>query len=249
MNPSILTSNGTKPRGAKSMNRPSSFNQPELFHKEPTQYLSALVHEVRNPLANINLSIEMLQSLIQDNDMKTYLGIISRSSRLINELVSDLLKYKNVSEVQLEKHSLHQLLDEVLEMAEDRISLKRVTVIKDYVQQDCRVILDRPKIKIGLTNIIVNAIEAMTSGKGQLKVSTRPGEGKQIVHIEDNGCGIKKGNLKNIFKHYSTDKPGGLGIGLAATYDILQANNVGIEVDSEVGMGTRFTLFFDRSFR
>ena len=66
-----------------------------------------------------------------------------------------------------------------------------------------------------------------------------------MIQIEDNGCGISKENLKYIFKPYFTNKPGGLGLGLATTYDILQSNHVGVNVESEEGKGTRFILSFE----
>ena len=67
--------------------------------------------------------------------------------------------------MQAEKHSVHQLLDEVLEMTEDRMMLKNIAVRKDYAVQDRKIVLNRPEMKIALTNIIINAIDAMTSGK------------------------------------------------------------------------------------
>ena len=107
--------------------------------------------------------------------------------------------------------------------------------------------VSRPKMKIALTNIIINAVEAMTSGKGELKLVTKIVEGDYIILIEDNGCGISRKNLKNIFKPYFTNKPGGLGLGLATTFNILRANCVGINVESEEGHGSRFILSFDKN--
>jgi signal transduction histidine kinase len=101
-------------------------------------------------------------------------------------------------------------------------------------------------MKIALTNIIVNAIDAM-SQKGELKIITKSIERKYAIQIEDNGCGISREDLKNIFKPYFTNKPGGLGLGLAATCDILQSNHVGVFVESEEGKGTRFILLFDKA--
>jgi signal transduction histidine kinase len=186
----------------------------------------------------------MLGSAITDNRLKVYLDIIKRSSIRINSLICDLLKNQE-NEVQVEKHSIHQLLDEVLVMAGDRMRLKKIAVWKDYTSDDCKIELNRLKMLIGLTNIVVNAIDAMTPGKGKLKLVTKSIEGRYVIQIEDNGCGISKENLKNIFKPYFTNKGSGLGIGLATTYNILRSNNVGIKVESEEGRGTRFILTFE----
>jgi signal transduction histidine kinase len=208
-------------------------------------FITALVHELRNPLTNIKLSVELLESASTDDKGKTFLDIIRRSSMRISDLINDLLKNKQ-EEAEVERYSIHQLLDETLELARDRISLKKIVVIKKY-EEDCELILNGPEMKIALTNIIVNAIEAMTTGGGQLTLITRSIESKYILVIKDNGSGISKENLKNIFKPHYTNKPGGLGIGLAATANILRANNVRVNVESKETKGTCFILLFDRN--
>jgi signal transduction histidine kinase len=81
---------------------------------------------------------------------------------------------------------------------------------------------------------------------GKLTLVTRSTNDKFSIQIQDNGHGISKVNLKRIFKPFFTNKPGGLGLGLAATYDILRANHIGIKAESEVGKGTSFVLSFDK---
>jgi signal transduction histidine kinase len=209
----------------------------------PGPFIIALIHELRNPLTNIKLSVELLESAATDDKWQIFLDIIKRSTTRINDLVNDLLKSRQDA-VQAERHSIHQLLDEVLELAKDRISLKNIVVIKKY-DQNCELSLNRPEMKIALTNIIGNAIEAMTAGKGQLKIVTKSINGKYVLIIQDNGCGISKENLKNIFKPYFTNKPGGLGLGLTATYNLLRKNDIRVNVESREGKGTYFILLFD----
>ena len=201
----------------------------------------ALAHEVRNPLTNINLASVLLEATLKGPDQKIYLDIIKRSSIRINKLINDLLMYQQAEEAQAEKYSINELLDEVLEMTEDRITLKKIVVRKEYAAKDCKIVFNKPKMKIGLTNIIINAIDAMVPEKGELKVVTKSTRGRYIIRIEDNGCGISKQNLKLIFKPYFSQKQGGLGLGLAATYDILRSNHVGINVESQEGEGRRIS--------
>jgi signal transduction histidine kinase len=247
MNPTAVTSNITKP---DSYTQPGSLLRslppPKIVQKQPSQFATALAHEVRNPLSNINLAVEMLKSIIRQEDQKIYLNIIMRSSVRINDLINELLKYQQAIEVPAEKHSIHQLLDEILAMSEDRIMLKHIRVRKEYAARDCKVVLNKHKMKIALTNIIINAIDSMTSEKGELKLTTKSIAGNYAIQIEDNGCGISKANLKNIFKPYFTNKPGGLGLGLAATYHILRSNHVSVNVESAEGGGTRFILLFPK---
>jgi len=209
--------------------------------------VSVLVHELRNPLTNIMLTIHLLESKILDDNDRLYMDIIKRSSAKINDLVNDLLKGKQELQIQTEEYSIHQLLDEVIEMASDKIILKNIVVKRSYTSHDLKIKIDMPKIKIALTNIIINAIDAMGSENGELKVGTKIIKGRYAVSIHDNGSGISKENLPLIFNPYFTNKPGGIGVGLAATKDILLSNQIGVKVESEVGHGTRFILLFEKN--
>ena len=86
-------------------------------------FITTLVHELRNPLTNIKLSIELLEFPSSDDKWKTFLDIIRRSSMRISDLINDLLKNKQ-DEVEVEGHSIHQLLDEALELARTGSALK-----------------------------------------------------------------------------------------------------------------------------
>ncbi len=215
--------------------------------KSPLSLPSILAHEVRNPLTTINLSVQMLMSGIQDEKMNVYLGIIMRSSNRINDLINELLKYQQAEEIHPESISIHQLLDDVLALAGDRIALKNVSVFKDYSKEDCLILLNMPKMKIALTNIIINAVDAMDNEKGELQLITRSTESNCLVQVKDNGCGISKENLKYIFEPYFTKKTGGMGLGLSTTLDILFTNHVKVEVQSEEEKGTCFFLTFRRT--
>src|ERR1700742_3198903 len=94
--------------------------------------ISGLAHEVRSPLANINLSVELLGSLVVDEEQKMYVDIISRNSRRILDLVDELLQDQGLDEELPNPYSAQQLLDEVLELAGDRIFLKGIVVHKKY---------------------------------------------------------------------------------------------------------------------
>ena len=210
---------------------------------------STLVHELRNPLTNIILSAKELMSNEKysiDDEIKTYLDIILRGATQINKIISMLLLSKGPDVMEYEEHSIHQLLEEVLELTEDRIRLKHIEVSRDYETKDCKTAMNVPEMKMALTNIIINAIDAMAIEHGLLRVAIKSTTEHFVIQIEDNGCGISKENLENIFKPYFTNKPGGLGIGLAATYEILRSNHVGVNVESEEGKGTCFMLLFDR---
>jgi signal transduction histidine kinase len=216
----------------------------------PDQFGSALIHEIRNPLTTINLAVQMLRSPARSYESKLYEDIIMRSSTQINDLISDLLRSWQANEIQTGNYPIHQLVDEALALAADRIILKTIVVEKDYTSLDCKVLVNKQKIKIALANIIINAIEAMPSGNGKLKLITRSINKKCVIEIKDNGIGISQKNLSKIFLPYFTGKVGGMGLGLSTTMDILLANHVTTDVRSVeghgTGHGTRFILSFER---
>ncbi len=225
---------------------PTMPEQPEdAHHKDPSVlFTAAHLHEVRNPLTNINMAVEALSSMITGEEEKIYFDIILRSSNRINTLVTDLIIQQLSTTDKIEEFSLHQLLDEALSTIADRITLKQISVIKEYAPLDYKAKMDIEKMKIALTNIIINAVYAMQEKTGQLKLITTF-IGKQFtLQIKDNGCGISPASLEHIFKPYFTQKVGGLGVGLAATYSILQVNNIKLKVESELNKGTCFFLEF-----
>ncbi len=224
----------------------STLTQKKKEDKSRGGFSSALAHEVRNPLTNINLALEMLTSTNLDDDQILYLDIAKRASLRINGIITDLLTSSNPGEMLSDKQCIHQLLDEVLAATEDRIRLKNIVVRRDFTTIDCKILVNKHQILIALTNIIINAIDAMPLHTGKLKLVTQCINGQCVIIIEDNGIGISQENLEKIFKPFFTNKPGGMGLGLSTTLELLNANHARVEVKSEIGRGTRFLLAFDR---
>lgn len=208
-------------------------------------YISGLAHEVRNPLANINLSVEMLESVLDKDkeEWTIYTDIIRRNAARINGLMLELLRHRQPEESNAAECSVYELLEEVIDMAKDRAALKKIAVSKDYAQ-DCIVSWDKSGMKLALSNIVINAIESMEPSLGKLSFSTKSLKDKYIIQIKDNGCGITTANLKNIFSDYYTAKPDGLGMGLSLTSHILKRNQVHLQVKSEPEKGSSFILWF-----
>ncbi len=202
-----------------------------------------LAHEVRNPLTNINLSVEQMESDVQDEDLRMYLGIVNRNSRRINDLISELLNSSKPAEMVFKPTPLQEVLSEALKLAQDRMALKGIRLLKDF-NDDRLLQLDRAQVQIAFVNIIMNAIEAMEENRGVLSVRTDSVEGRSLVIIADNGTGIPKENIERLFEPYFTSKNNGIGLGLAATLNILQSHKATVEVESEVDVGTTFYISF-----
>ena len=208
----------------------------------------ALAHEVRNPLNNINLSVEQL---LQENIAESgnfYLDIINRNSRRINDLITELLLSSSMPPENLrEKKALQSILDDSISTIIDRITLKKVSWKVIYPNEPAYILADPLKLKIAFTNIIINAIEAMNDNKGELNISVTSQNGHHLVSIKDNGTGISKETLPHLFEPYFTFKRNGLGLGLATTLNILQSHKASIDVQTGVDQGSNFILKFERA--
>lgn len=207
-----------------------------------------IAHEVRNPLTNINLAVEQLQSELNGKGLEStdlMLQMVSRNSARINGLITDLLNSTKFTDLVYKRVSVNQLLDETLELAKDRILLKNITVSKTYADDICEISVDVERMKIAFLNIIVNAIEAMERGKGILQLKTMNRDDKCVITITDNGPGIDEESLSKVFEPYFTSKTRGTGLGLTNTQNIILNHKGHISLESKKGTGTTFTIQLD----
>lgn len=203
-----------------------------------------LAHEVRNPLNNINMSVEQLNHGLEVEEAPLYLDIIQRNSKRIGDLITELLDSSRPSELSFERCTLQAMMDDTIAEALDRITLQRTNMQISYCEEPCWVMANPEKLRIAFLNIIVNAVEAMRIGEGELDISIETASFIHKVTIRDNGCGIPEENLSRLFEPYFTSKRNGMGLGLAATLNILQAHKAHIDVSSVVGSGTTFVITF-----
>ncbi len=205
-----------------------------------------LAHELRNPLASIGMSADILEKLTkgsQKKELGNYIDIIERSTATLNNLVTDLLSVSNYSKPKLEKCCLAKTMNKALLHAKDRIFLAGITVKKKY-RGHYYIHADEEKLKIALLNIIVNASEAMMPDEGKLQISINKKKNNYILRVADNGCGMEKEQLERLFESFYTQKPGGMGIGLSSVKNILDEHGATIEVQSIPKEGTTFAITF-----
>jgi signal transduction histidine kinase len=203
-----------------------------------------IAHEIRNPLTNIDLSAGHLENdKLGPEDKKSFLEIIGRNSRRINELINELLSATKFTDLQYEAIRLDNLLDEALDEAVDRAQLNRVEIVRNYSRELIWVSVDRSRMKIAILNIIVNAMEAMTGDHGKLVLETRVADNNHcVIIIRDNGKGMDGETLAKVFDPYFTSKSKGNGLGMTNTQNIILNHKGKIEVLSEEGRGTEFII-------
>ena len=202
-----------------------------------------IAHEVRNPLTNISLASEQLKDPgIQNEETEVLLGMIGRGVSRINQLVSDLLNSTRIEQLEFALVDINQLLNEALELAQDRIELNHIKVEKYYDKGLCDIQVDKEKMKLAFLNIIVNAIEAMKSDTGILEIRTFKQGNKCVIEFKDNGIGMDEGTMQKLFEPYFTGKAKGNGLGLTHTQNIILNHKGSINVRSKQGHGSTFIV-------
>ncbi|MBK8710682.1 MAG: CHASE3 domain-containing protein [Niastella sp.] len=205
---------------------------------------STMAHEIKNPLNNISLSMEHLSyNPEQDEEQKQLIEIVNRNVKRINDIVTNLLNATRFLVLKFIPVSLNQLIEEALEAAKDRIELNNITVIKHFDEGLCNVSVDIEKIKIAITNIIVNAIEAVEGkSNGTIEITTTSLNGHCAMILKDNGVGMDEEALSKVFEPFITSKKNGTGLGLTNTQNIILNHKGHITVESSKGEGSIFTI-------
>jgi two-component system, sporulation sensor kinase E len=220
------------------------------LHKEKLEatyrLVRTLAHEIRNPLTNIGLSLEAIQE-DKIESQQPYIDIISRSSKRINTIITDILQSSQTVKLQLALHNICAVVEEALEISSDRIKLKNIVVIHKIPEAPIIKSIDKEKFKIAILNLVVNAIEAMEGETKQLYVSIDQTLDSTEIKIKDTGVGISDANLKSLYEPYFTTKKTGMGLGLISTLNILKSHSAEIKVESEVNIGTTFTISFSNN--
>ena len=205
-----------------------------------------LAHEIRNPLTNINLSLEHLLEIRTDESQQAYFDVIARNSARINAILNDLLVMARPAHMTPKLLVLQDLIDKSIHAAMDRITLKKIQIQTSYLDIPAYIRADENNLIIAFLNIIINAIEAMEEYTGRLVLAILDSNVHWEVRITDNGSGIPEEQIPKIFEPYYTAKKNGMGLGLTATLTILQAHKAQLDVRSVEGMGTTFSILFHK---
>ncbi len=207
-----------------------------------------IAHEVRNPLTSLKMALHQLRDDLpkEDDSIILYGDIIERNANRIEHLVNEMLTSSKPKELQLLLSSIPEILNDTISLAIDRINLNRITLVTDFMKDLPKLLLDKDKIQIAFLNIIINAIEAMEPGKGELKIKTTFDDVNRNVDIfiSDNGMGIPSSDLNKLFDPFFSNKQKGMGLGLTSTKNILTSHHAQVHVKSELKKGTTFHIQF-----
>lgn len=213
-------------------------------------FTSGIAHELNNPINNISLVVDSLmeeeESMTSEERKSLYRDLMDQADRS-SEIVKNLLEFSRTDHGDFESISLKEMLEKTLRLVRNELKLHKIKLHR-HIQEDLpKITIDKSRLQQALVNLLLNCIQAMPEG-GDLTVSlseeTTP-EKCIRIDIRDTGMGISQKDLNFIFDpFFTTKKEGeGTGLGLSVTYNIIKSYNGRINVESEPGKGTCFSIF------
>lgn len=203
--------------------------------------VAGVAHEIRNPLTSISIYIQHWQN--QNKPNQQALATMYREVSRLDSIVDQLLYFAKPAEANFAMHEITAMVNNVIKFFSE-VHQGKYSLVLDYKTDVPKVWIDPEQIERVLVNILFNAIQAIPDGGTiTLSILHRPQEGDVEVSVEDNGCGISKDNIAHLFDPFFSTKPKGTGLGLAIAHEIIQVHGGHIEVESEVGRGTRFAFY------
>jgi two-component system NtrC family sensor kinase len=214
---------------------------------------AVLAHEINNPLSGILTYAKLLRKWADQDgsagarkrDICESLDLIASESRRCGDLVKNLLTFSRTTPMNLQATNLNQVIDRALRLVQHQLDLGGIQVQPQLDPDLPQVQCDGAQIEQVLLALIMNSIDAMPQG-GNLWITTRCCSGDSTVRIvvRDDGSGIPADILPRIFEPFLTTKETGrgVGLGLAISQSILERHHGSIEVQSEAGRGTTFTV-------
>jgi len=209
---------------------------------------ASIAHEIRNPLAAISGSVEVLaKELRLENENERLMRLILKESHRLNKILSDFLSYARIERPTYAKVDVCHVAGDVIRLLANHDGFRpHVAFSLQSEEPVCYVAGDEDLMKQLLLNIATNACEAFEGKNGsvQIHIGRADRSGCVEVIVQDDGPGMSAEHLKKVFQPFFSTKKQGTGLGLAIVHRIATALQVTLAVDSEIGRGTQFRLTF-----
>jgi len=227
---------------------------------------ASVAHEIRNPLSGIEGFALLLKDALKEKKQKEWADNIIVGARNLDNLVTNLLNFARPLRPDFQEIELAKIIEDVLPFAFQEAEKKKMSleVVKRFIAQKAKIKGDSDLLKQAFLNFILNSIQAMAD-EGRLTITikqtnfshinkfSRERKGgclltkfprQVLIEFSDTGCGISAEEKKRIFRPFYTTKKKGYGLGMAITRRIIQSHEGIIQVESEKGKGTTFTVIF-----
>jgi two-component system, NtrC family, sensor histidine kinase PilS len=204
---------------------------------------AGIAHEIRNPLAAIAGSVQVLKKSTALNPQEQRLmSIILKESERLNKSIADFLRFVKPQEKRPAEFDIAASLAETLDLLRNSPELTAMHTIEDEIMPPSYTIVgDSDQIRQVFWNIARNAVQAMPNG-GTLRVTTASAADHYNITFSDNGRGMNDADQRRLFQPFRTNFPTGTGLGMAISYRIVQEHGGRIEVISHEDAGTSITV-------
>lgn len=210
---------------------------------------AGVAHEIRNPLASISGSIELLRSTYEstDDEGAALMDIVTREVDRLNALVGELLDYSNPRPLDFMSLRIDDLVRDTLHVfQQDRDFTDVEARLEDGAPEKITIVGDPERLRQVLWNLLRNAAEAASEGSGHVVVAIGADDECVTVSIGDDGPGIPADNVERVFDPFFTTKERGSGLGLALVHELVTRHNGHIRVLSTSSEGTTFEVSLPR---
>ncbi|MBL7542482.1 MAG: PAS domain-containing sensor histidine kinase [Bdellovibrionaceae bacterium] len=222
------------------------------YHLKQSEKLAAIgglaagvAHEIRNPLAGISGSVELLSQQTQGEDDRKLMKIILKEIDRLNNLITEFLEYAKPAKNPTEPSDLNLIIRDVLGNVAQNAQLRKDVKLRVDLESEAMIKGFSDKLKQAFLNIVINAYQAMEkSPQAELDISLKKIDRFWNLKIKDSGLGMNEQTLKRLFEPFYTTKSKGTGLGLAVTHKILESHHAVINVRSQLGQGTEFEFNF-----
>jgi signal transduction histidine kinase/putative methionine-R-sulfoxide reductase with GAF domain len=208
------------------------------------QLAAGIAHEIRNPLTSINILIHSLaENLPSEVAHREDLKVIEEEVHRINEIVDQFLRFAKPAPPILEKAEVVSIFEEILQLLRPQIEKQRISVLRDFSPLP-PIAMDKEQMKQVVLNLLLNAVQAMPKGGNLILKGHNPEDDRWIkLFIQDSGIGIPREDMNKLFDPFFSTKEGGIGLGLSIAHRIIDQHHGKVEVESNPGKGTVFTLW------
>ena len=222
------------------------------------QITAQVAHEIYNPLGAVKLNLELLEMQLgkEAGEVKPTLGRLTRGVDHLSTIIMDLRYLTRPREPERKLTDLNMLLDEVVELAGDRLERSRVSIVRNYSTELTKSEFDPQQLRKVFLNLLINAVEASPQN-GKVELCTRLISREEIVpnadfnpanqavaaSVIDHGVGMSPETKRRLFEAFFTTKKNGTGLGMMITQEIVKKHRGKIEVTSEEGKGTNVSVY------